>query len=111
MQRLASERALVKAYTDLFSNRHAYALESMRPHPESGRHDHYRPQDRNSVKGSGQAEGIEVFPKHDQIQKVLLATRYVDHREVIAAQNAASGFTEPITCWKPKSNSLSGCPR
>jgi hypothetical protein len=35
--------ALVKTYTDLFVNRRAYTLQSMRPHPESGRHYYYRP--------------------------------------------------------------------
>lgn len=37
--------ALVKTYFDLFINRRAYTLQSMRPHPESGRHYYYRPKD------------------------------------------------------------------
>jgi hypothetical protein len=38
----------VKTYTDLFVNRRAYTLQSMRPHAESGRHYYYRPKDRDS---------------------------------------------------------------
>jgi len=40
--------ALVKTYIDLFVNRRAYTLQSLRPHPESGRHYYYRPKDRES---------------------------------------------------------------
>jgi hypothetical protein len=47
-RRLAATPALVKAYIDLFVNRRAYTLQSMRPHPESGRHYYYRPKDRES---------------------------------------------------------------
>ena len=34
---------LVRDYCRLFVNRRAYTLQSMRPHPESGRHYYYRP--------------------------------------------------------------------
>ena len=34
---------LVREYFRLFVNRRAYTLQSMRPHPESGRHYYYRP--------------------------------------------------------------------
>jgi|SRR5579883_330711 hypothetical protein len=39
---------LVKEYVNLFVNRRAYTLQSMRPHPESGRHYYYRPKERDS---------------------------------------------------------------
>jgi hypothetical protein len=35
----------VKSYLDLFVNRRAYTLQSMRPNPESGRHYYYRPKE------------------------------------------------------------------
>lgn len=47
-RRLSATPALVKTYTDLFINRRAYTLQSMRPHSESGRHYYYRPKDRES---------------------------------------------------------------
>jgi hypothetical protein len=39
---------LVKKYIDLFVNRRAYTLQSIRPHPESGRHYYYRPKENGS---------------------------------------------------------------
>lgn len=47
-RRLLATPALVKTYIDLFVNRRAYTLQSMRPHPESSRHYYYRPKDRES---------------------------------------------------------------
>ncbi len=40
--------SIVKDYLRLFVNRRAYTLQSMRPHPESGRHYYYRPTDRQT---------------------------------------------------------------
>lgn len=39
--------AIVKSYIDLFVNRRAFTLQSIRPHPESGRHHYYRPKDKS----------------------------------------------------------------
>ena len=47
-RRLTATPALVKIYSDLFVNRRAYTLQSMRPDSESGRHYYYRPKERNS---------------------------------------------------------------
>jgi hypothetical protein len=47
-RRLKATLALVRTYTDLFVNRRAYTLQSMRPHSESGRHYYYRPKERGS---------------------------------------------------------------
>ena len=47
-RRLLAKPALVKEYIDLFVNRRAYTLQSIRPHPESGRHYYYRPKERGS---------------------------------------------------------------
>jgi len=47
-RRLKATAALVRTYTDLFVNRRAYTLQSMRPHSESGRHYYYRPKERGS---------------------------------------------------------------
>jgi hypothetical protein len=46
--RMVATPALVKQYFELFVNRRAYTLQTMRPHPESGRHYYYRPKDRES---------------------------------------------------------------
>jgi hypothetical protein len=45
---LISTPALVKAYIDLFVNRRAYTIQSIRPHPESGRHYYFRPKQKDS---------------------------------------------------------------
>jgi len=37
-RQLAATPTLAKAYIDLFVNRRAYTLQSIRPDPESGRH-------------------------------------------------------------------------
>ncbi len=47
-RRWNAKPALVKEYIDLFVNRRAYTLQSIRPHPESGRHYYYRPKERGS---------------------------------------------------------------
>src|ERR1700756_2949035 len=47
-RRLSATPALVKTYIDLFVNRRAYTLQSMRPNPESARHYYYRPKERGS---------------------------------------------------------------
>jgi hypothetical protein len=47
-RRFIATSALVKCYTDLFVNRRAYTLQSMRPHPETCRHYYYRPKERAS---------------------------------------------------------------
>jgi len=41
---------LVRDYFRLFVNRRAYTLQSLRPHPESGRHYYYRPKAKGSEK-------------------------------------------------------------
>ena len=45
---------VVSEYRRLFVNRLAYTLQSMRPHPESGRHYYFRPK----AKGTGKALGL-----------------------------------------------------
>src|SRR6266581_757160 len=47
-RQLAAPPTLAKAYIDLFVNRRAYTLQSIRPDPESGRHYYYRPKERGS---------------------------------------------------------------
>jgi hypothetical protein len=39
---------VVKDYLRLFVNRGAYTLQSMRPHPESGRHYYFRPTEKKT---------------------------------------------------------------
>lgn len=41
-----SSPQVVKDYLRLFVNRRAYTMQSMRPHPESGRHYYFQPKDR-----------------------------------------------------------------
>jgi hypothetical protein len=40
---LKATPGIVKNYVDLFVNRRAYTLQSMKPHPETGRHYYFRP--------------------------------------------------------------------
>ena len=40
---IRATRQVVEAYQRLFVNRRAYTMQSMRPHPESGRHYYFRP--------------------------------------------------------------------
>ena len=42
-QTLRASRQIVNDYLRLFVNRRAYTMQSMRPHPESGRHYYFRP--------------------------------------------------------------------
>ena len=41
--RLPATPDMARAFSELFVNRRAYAIQSMRPHAESGRHYYYRP--------------------------------------------------------------------
>ena len=41
--RLPATTEMAREFSGLFVNRRAYALQSMRPHPDSGRHYYYRP--------------------------------------------------------------------
>ncbi len=43
---------IVREYWRLFVNRRAYTVQSMRPHPESGRHYYFRPSDRQDRQAS-----------------------------------------------------------
>jgi hypothetical protein len=47
-RRMVATPELVKEYTNLFVNRRAYTLQSIRPDPESGRHYYYRPKEHGS---------------------------------------------------------------
>jgi hypothetical protein len=40
---ITASRQVVEDYQKLFANRHAYTVQSMTPHPESGRHYYFRP--------------------------------------------------------------------
>jgi hypothetical protein len=53
---------MVRRFQELFVNRRAYAVQSARPHPESGRHCYYRPTNR----ATGEALGLtdETIRKH-----------------------------------------------
>src|SRR5579864_8239916 len=61
-RRLISTPALVKAYIDLFVNRRAYTIQSIRPHPESGRHYYYRPKSNDGGKPTGLS--LEIVRQH-----------------------------------------------
>ena len=40
---IKATRQVVEDYRRLFVNRRAYTMQSMRPHPETGRHYYFRP--------------------------------------------------------------------
>lgn len=48
--RLTATAHVVMDYMALFVNRRAYTLQSMRPHPETGRHYYFRPKEKGSEK-------------------------------------------------------------
>ena len=41
--RLKATAQIVRNYQELFVNRRAYTVQSLRPHPETGRHYYFRP--------------------------------------------------------------------
>ena len=41
--RLKATAQIVRNYQELFVNRRAYTMQSLRPHPETGRHYYFRP--------------------------------------------------------------------
>src|SRR5580700_8656614 len=45
---MVATHTLVKEYVNLFVNRRAYTIQSVRPHPQRGRHYYYRPTERSS---------------------------------------------------------------
>ena len=48
VRRMVVAPALVEEYVNLFINRRAHTVQSLRPDPESGRHYYYRPKERGS---------------------------------------------------------------
>jgi len=40
---IRASRQLVEQYQNLFVNRRAFTMQSLRPHPETGRHYYFRP--------------------------------------------------------------------
>jgi hypothetical protein len=46
--RLPATSAMAREFSELFVNRRAYTIQSVRPHPESGRHYYYRPKSKDS---------------------------------------------------------------
>ena len=48
--RLTATDDMVQQFEELFVNRRAYTVQSIKPNPESGRHYYYRP----TVKGTGE---------------------------------------------------------
>jgi len=47
-RRVRATPTLVRDYLRLFVNRRAYTLQSVRSHPESGRHYYFRPKERGT---------------------------------------------------------------
>src|SRR5713226_8702541 len=60
--RLPATREMAQEFSELFVNRRAYTIQSMRPHPESGRHYYYRPKPRDG--GEPAALTIETVRRH-----------------------------------------------
>ena len=60
--KLTATTEMVRQFHDLFVNRRAYTVQSMRPHPETGRHYYFRPVDR----GAGRPLGLtaDVIRQH-----------------------------------------------
>ena len=60
--RLPATREMAQEFSELFVNRRAYTIQSMRPHPESGRHYYYRPKPKDG--GEPVALTIETVRRH-----------------------------------------------
>jgi len=60
--RLPATREMAQEFSELFVNRRAYTIQSMRPHPESGRHYYYRPKPRDG--GEPVALTVETVRRH-----------------------------------------------
>ena len=45
---IKATRQVVEDYLNLFVNRRAYTMQSLRPHPESGRHYYFRPNNKGT---------------------------------------------------------------
>ena len=54
--RLPATSEMARAFSELFVNRRAYTVQSMRPHPETGRHYYYRPK----AKDGGSPPGLNL---------------------------------------------------
>jgi len=54
------------------------------------------------VKGAGLAEGIEVFPKHDELRPGEFGNAMRGPSEFTGARTAATGSTELTTTWKSR---------
>ena len=55
---LKTSNPAVKDYLELFVNRRAYTLQSMRPHPETRRHYYFRPKENGSRRPAALTERI-----------------------------------------------------
>ena len=60
--RLTATPELAREFTELFVNRRAYTIQSMRPHPESGRHYYYRPKSKDG--GGPTGLSLEIVRQH-----------------------------------------------
>jgi hypothetical protein len=60
--RLPATPDLAREFTELFVNRRAYTIQSMRPHPESGRHYYYRPKSKDAEAPTGLS--LEIVRQH-----------------------------------------------
>jgi hypothetical protein len=60
--RLPATREMAQEFSELFVNRRAYTIQSMRPHPESGRHYYYRPKPKDG--GEPVALTVETVRRH-----------------------------------------------
>ena len=60
--RLPAAPELAREFSELFVNRRAYTIQSIRPHPESGRHYYYRPKPKDG--GSPTGLSLETVRQH-----------------------------------------------
>lgn len=60
--RLPATLEMARSFSELFVNRWAYTIQSMRPHPESGRHYYYRPKAEGGARPPGLT--LEIIRRH-----------------------------------------------
>ena len=70
--RLKASPEVTKDYMHLFVNRRAYTLQSMRPHPETGRHYYFRPR----VKGADRPTALTEETIREHLEGVNTVALY-----------------------------------
>ena len=81
-EKLKATPEMVRQFQAWFVNRRAYTVQSMRPHPESGRHYYYRP----TRKGTGEPLGLNDETIRQHLEGEITIALYSIHPETQRAK-------------------------